>query len=881
MTMSQWLTHTWLRIKALFQRRELDRDLNDELNFHLAMREEKLQAGGLSPEAAHLTSRRRFGNRTAMQEACRETWVFSWGESLWQDIRYATRTLGKNPGFTAVVVITIALGIGASTAVFSVVDPLLFRRLPYPHDRQLVSVGYLGPVDNNEFNVVSSYFDWRQAQTPFQSLTAMRPGTGCDVLIGDTAQQVNCYAVAADFLKTFGIPPLLGRDFSEDDNRPRAPTVVLLSYGFWQRVYGGDVKALGKTLMLNEEPAQVVGILPKQFEMPQLGEIDVMMSARLDASLPRSANSSSFLRTFARLRDGVSIEQARDQFRPIFADSMAKDVPPELRSEVRMVVRSLRDRQIHDVKLASWFLLGSVLALLLVACTNVANLMLARSEARRQELAMRAALGAGRGRLMRQTLTESLMLGLMGGVAGCGAAWVLLRLFVRLAFDEIPRLDQARIDFRALLFVLAASLAAAVLFGIVPALDRPRAEMLVGWHVAGTARTFFRKVLVSAQVAISLVLLTGASLLIRSLGKLENQPLGFRPEHLLIASFTLRQRHYQPATAQAAFFDELEARLKQIPGGGSFALSDSIPPRGSMGRPYSNIRIAGHPPVAPDGGMVEFRRVTPGYFQTMGIAILAGHAFEEGERASGESPVILSATMARRMFGNENPVGQQIELDGNGHWCPVVGVAADTKNNGLTDPSDPEYYRLRMRGSTELGRDGVGVFRTSLDQATLARWIRTEFAALDPTLPVKIESMDGRVERFRERPRFVAILVGLFAALGLLLAAVGLYGVLSFLVARQTREIGVRMAIGARPRDIALQVQRYAGVWTAVGVVAGLAGSFELARTIRGLLFEVSPTDPISLAAAVAVLVVTAGLAAWIPSHRAARVDPVIALWTE
>ena len=687
--------------------------------------------------------------------------------------------------------------------------------------------------------------------------------------------------MAADFLRTFRIAPFIGRDFSEDDDRPRAPTVVLLSYGFWRRAFGGDAKALGKTIIMNEEPAQVVGVLPKDFEMPQLGEIDVMLPARLDASLPRSANSSSFLRTFARLREGVSIEQARDQMRPLFEETTVKDVPPELRSEVRLVVRSLRDRQIHDVKLASWLLFGSVLGLLLVACTNVANLMLARTEARRAELAMRAALGAGRSRLMRQTLTEALMFGLLGGAAGCGAAWVLLRLFVSLAFDEMPRLAQARIDLRALLFAMAGSIASAVLFGIAPALQRPRAEALIGWQVAGTARALFRKALVSAQVAISLVLLTGASLLIRSLGKLENQPLGFQPEHVLAASFTLREHRYQPATAQIAFLDELETRLKQIPAGGSFALSDSIPPRGSMGRPYSNIRIAGHPPVASDGGMVEFRWVSPGYFRTMGIAILAGHAFEEGERASGESPVILSATLARRMFGDESPVGQEIALDGNGHWCPVVGVVADTKNNGLTDPPDPEYYRLRMKGSDQLGRSGVAIFRTSLGPTTLARWIRREFAALDPTLPVTIETMDERVDRFRERPRFVAILVGIFAALGLLLAAVGLYGVLSFQVARQTREIGVRMAIGAQPRDIAIQVQTYAGIWTAVGVVAGLAGAFALAHTIRGLLFEVSPMDPLSLITAVTVLVVIAALAAWIPSYRAARVDPVIALRSE
>ncbi|HMD85471.1 MAG TPA: ABC transporter permease [Terriglobia bacterium] len=876
-----WLRVVASRIRGWFTIRRLDEDFQQELDSHLALLTEENLRRGLTPEEARRAARVRLGGVTQLRETHRELQGLPWLEALAQDLRYALRMLRKNPGFTAVVVVTIALGIGASTAVFSVVDPLLFRRLPYPQDDQLVSVGYLGPVDNNEFNVVSSYFDWRQAQTPFQFITAMRPGGECDVLIGDTPRQVRCYAVAADFLKTFRIRPAIGRDFSAEDDQPRAPTVVLLSYGFWQRAFGGDAKVLGKTITLNEEPAQVIGVLPKTFEMPQLGDIDVMLPARLDASRPRSANSSSFLRTFARLREGVSIEQARDRLRPLFEESMQKDVPVELRSEARLVVRSLRDRQIHDVKRASWLLLGSVIALFLVACINVANLMLARAVARRRELAMRAALGAGRGRLMRQALTESLMFGLLGGVAGCGAAWVLLRLIVNLAADQMPRLDQARIDLRVLLFALAGSIVAAVLFGVAPALERPRAEFLFGGRTAGTGRTVFRKALVAAQVAISLVLLTGASLLVRSLAKLENQSLGFQPEHVLSASFTLRHHRYQPTSAQITFYDELEARLKRIPAGGSFALSDSIPPRGSMGRPYSNMRIFGHPPLAPDGGMVEFRRVTPGYFQTMGIAILAGRAFTESECASGESPVILSATLARRMFGNENPVGQQIELDGNGHWCPIVGVAADTRNNGLTDPPDPEYYRLRMKGSDELGASGVVLFRTSLDPAALVPWIRKEFAALDPSLPVTVETMEGRVQRFRERPRFVALLVGLFAALGLLLAAVGLYGVLSFLVAQQTREIGVRMALGARPRDIAVQVQKHVGSLMGMGVAAGLAGSLVLARAIRGLLFEISPTDPISLLAAVTVLVVTAALAAWIPSSRAARVDPALALRCE
>jgi len=674
----------------LFHRKKHEHDLEEEVQAHLRMAAQERIEQGESAERARVSALREFGNVTLVKETTRDMWEWAWLDTWAQDIRYALRQLRKNPGFTTVVIVTLGLGIGASTAVFSVVDPLLFRRLPYPKDDQLVSVGYLGPVDNNEFNVVSSYFDWQQGQLPFTSLTAMRPGVGCDVMIGDTPRRIECYAVAGNFLETFGVAPVLGRDINPDDDRPHAAAVALLSYGFWQRSFGGDAKVLGKNLTVDEAPVQVIGVLPKSFEMPQLGDIDVMLPARLDASLPRSANSSSFLRTFARLQPGVTIEQARERLRPLFNASADKDVPRELRSEVRLVVRSLRDRQIHEVKLASWMLFGAVLALLLAACTNVANLMLARAVARRQELAMRAALGAGRGRLMRQTLTESLILGLLGGAVGCGAAWALLRLCISLAPGGMLRLEHARIDMRVLLFALAGSLGAALLFGMAPALERPRAEALAGWHSGGRARSLFRKALVTVQVAISLVLLTGASLLLRSLWKLQSQPLGYQPEHVVTAGFTLRRHRYQPAVAQVKFFDELEERLKRIPGGGAFALSDSIPPRGSMGRPYSNLRIAGHPPVAQDGGMVEFRWVTPGYFRAMGIPILAGRDFEESERASGESPLILSATLARRLFGNESPLGQQIDLEASGRWSPVVGVAADAKNNGLTEPPDPE-----------------------------------------------------------------------------------------------------------------------------------------------------------------------------------------------
>ncbi len=869
------------KILGLFSKASSEQDLSDEVRSHLDMLAEENVRRGMSPEEARYSALRKFGGVEQTKETYREQRGLPPLESLFQDIRYAIRGLRRNPGFATVVIVTLALGIAASTAVFSVVDPLLFRSLPYPHDNQLVSLGYLGPVDNNEFNVVSSYLDWQQAQTPFQSITAMRPGVGCDALVGDVPRRIDCYAVDGNFLQTFGVAPVLGRDFSVEDNRPHSPGVALLSYGFWQSAFGADPTALGRTLIVDDEPEQIIGVLPKNFEMPQLGEIDVMTPAHLDPSLPRSVNSGSALRTFARLRPGVSIEQAHDRMLPLFNDSKAKDVPAVLLTEAHLVVRSLRDRQIHDVKLGSWMLLGSALALLLAACTNIANLMLARATVRRRELAMRAVLGAGRGRLVRQTLTESLLLGLLGGIAGCGAAWALLRICISLAPEGILRLDHARIDLRVLLFALAGSLGAALLFGMAPALDPPRAESLAGWHSVGSGRTLFRKALVAAQVAISLVLLTGASLLLRSLWKLQVQPLGYDTEHVVIASFSLRRHPGNATQTRANSCNELEGRMKQIPAGGIFAMSDSIPPRGFKGRPYSNLRIAGHPAVAQNGGLVGFRWVSPDYFKAMGIRILSGRGFEETERASGNSPIILSASLARRLFGNENPIGQQIDPDVSGHWCPVVGVAADIKNNGLTEPSDPEYYRLRMLDSPSYGYCGVAVFRTSLGPGILGRWVRKEFSEFDPTMPVDIQTLDQRVDQFRERPRFVATLVAIFAALGLALAAVGLYGVLSFLVARQTREIGVRMAIGAQPRDISRHIQKYAGTWTAIGVAIGLGGSFALARGIHGLLFEVSPVDPASVLIATSVLAVTAALAAWIPSRRAARVDPIVALRME
>ena len=801
----------------------------------------------------------------------------SWIHALASDLRHGARALRRSPGFAIVAALTLAVGIGASTAVFSVVDPLLFRALPYPRGDRLVSVGFSGPIDTVEFHVSNSYMDWRDRQTAFQSLTSMLPGGQCD-LGADPPARIQCYQVESNFLSTLGIAPLLGRDFRPEDDQAGAARVALLGYGFWRSRFGGDPHAIGRTIDLDGGRVQIAGILPATFEMPQLGQADILLTEQM----ARPRTSTIFLRAFARLIDGIDVEGARQRMLPLFQESVQKDVPPSLRKEVHLVVRSLRDRHIHDARLASWLLFGAVLALLALACANVTNLMLARAATRRGELAMRAALGAGRGRLVRQMLAETLLLSLAGGVAACAFAAALLRIFVAIAPEGLLRLNQARLDTRVLLFALAASLLAAIFTALLPAREPLNVHALSGWRTAGSARTRSRQMLVGVQIALSLVLLSGASLLVRSLWKLETEPLGFRPERVMTASFTLNRQRYNSAATQGAFYSELERQLARIPGVSQFAVSDTMPPAGGMhSRPFSNIKIAGHPPLPENGGLVAFRYVTPGYFRALGIPILAGRDFDQRERTAADTPVILSASLARRMFGAGNPVGQQIDLEESGHWLPVVGVAGNVKNSGLAETGDPEYYRLRVYNSPQLGLSAIVLLQTALDEATAARWVRQQLAAIDSALPVKIETMTERVGALSDRQRFIAALVGLFAGFGLFVAGIGLYGVLSFLVARRTREIGVRMAMGATPNNIVGMVERQAAVWALSGIAVGLMAAAALARLARGLLFQVSPYDPLSLAASVAILALVAALAAWWPARRASSVDPAVSLRQE
>lgn len=802
-------------------------------------------------------------------------------EILAQDLRYAVRGVLRAPLFAAAAILTMALAIGAGTAVFSVVDRILFRSLPYPQSDRLVSVGLTAPIVSQEFMLGSDYVEWRKRQVPFQAITSWTGVVDCDLTEANPAR-LACAQVEANFLPALGIQPLLGRNFTADEDRPGAPRAAMLSYGLWRSRFGGDPQAAGKTLPLDGQSVTIAGVLPPEFEMPSLEHADILVPQVLDEAAQRRPNTGRVLRSIARLRPGITPAQAASALQPLFEESL-QFVPPQFRNEVKLRVRSLRDRQIQDSRLASWILFGAVLAVLLIACANVANLLLARATARRRELAVRTALGAGRVRLVRQTLTESLLLALIGGAAGCALAAIFLGVFVAIAPQGIPRLQQATLDLRVLLFTLLVSVLSGILFGLAPALERPRAEALTGWRALGGRHHFFRHALVAAQICGSLILLTGATLLSRSLWNLQNQPLGMQTERVLTASIALGQKTNAQPDRQLAFFEQLENRLARLPGVEQFAMSDSMPPGGiSRSTIYAAINVQGRTPMPEGtGGMVTWRRVTPGYFKALGIPMLRGRGFEEQDRDPHRDVVIVGDALARRLFAGREPIGQQIQPGRSGPWLTVVGVAGNVKNSGLMDRDDPEFYVVRKHAPESAGASATAILRGALAPQAMAQWIRAEVAALDPAVPVNIESLDQGVGKLAQRPRFNAWVLTLFALVGLLLAAIGLYSVMSFLVAQRTPEIGLRMALGATPGAAGRLVLGHAARWTAAGALAGVVGALMAARLLESMLFHVPASDPWSLAAAVFVLIATALIAAWIPARRAARVDPMEALRQE
>lgn len=799
-------------------------------------------------------------------------------EDILRDLRYAVRSSFRAPGLALTAVLALALGIGSSTAVFSVVDRILFRSLPYGNPAELVSFGFVAPIEPEEFMLGTAYVQWKSSQSAFTSMAAWAPGgQACD-LTESNPERLTCAQVERTLLPTLQVRPVLGRNFTEEEDRPHGARVVLISHALWRTRFAGDPAIAGKTLSLDGQPETIVGVLPADFEMPTLSPADILEPLALDVAAQVPPNSGRVLRTVGRLAPGVSAAQAGAALQT--ASDSEQWVPEQFRREVKFRVESLRDRQTGDYRIASLTLLAAVIAVLLVACANIANLLLARAAARERESAIRTALGASRARLALQSLVEGLALAVAGGVAGCALAFAMLRIFVRMAPQGIPHLQQATVDLRVLAFALLTSIASGVLFSLAPITTKPNREALSGGHTIQGSRNPMRHILAAAQVAGSVLLLSAATLLLRSLWSLESVPLGLDANHVVTATVTLGSHQYPTAKEQFAFYESLEAKLRRLPGVDGLALSDSLPPSGLMrARPYSGLQLEGREPYREGtGGMIDWRAVTPEYFDVLGIPIVRGRGFEPQDRSPNQYSMIVSESLAKKMFGNGNPLGQRIHMIDGKEWYTIVGIAAGVKNGGITSAADPEYYVVRRQVADDTTAQTSIILRTSLNPGTTIKWVRAEIASLDATLPVETETMDQRVGKLLARPRFNAVLLSIFGGMALLLAAIGVYSVMALFVTQRTSEIGVRMALGATRGGIAALVLSSATGWTLAGVIAGVLASLAAARGFRTLLFGVPQFDPVAMGVSASVLTLAALLAAYLPARRAAMVDPIIAL---
>lgn len=792
--------------------------------------------------------------------------------SVLQDIRYAWRGLRSTPGPFILSLIALSLGTGGATAVFSVVDRILFRPLPYAAQERLVWFGMKAPISQNEFLLEGDYHFFRQHQTVFEHVSSFSRIGDCE-LNELEPMQLTCAQVASDFLPMLGIHPVLGSHFQGSQDYPNSPRSALLTYGFWQRRFGGDRGVVGRRLMISGLSVQVAGVLPPEFELPNLAPVDLIWTQPLS----RVPNASfSFLTVIGRLKPGVTVDQARVALEPLFRERL-KFVPAGFAKEVSFHLSSLRDRQVRDARTTSWVLMGCVLALLLIACANVANVLLARAAARHREFAVRAALGASRARLIRQAMTESLLVGIAGGVTGALLAAVLLKVMVSLAPGGLMRLGEAGIDLRVLGFATLLSIGTGLLFGLAPALATPRSGVLNSRTATGASR-YAGQAVVAAQIALSFVLLTGAGLLLRSLWSMQQTPLGMSVENVVVARVQLGQQGYSTPQLQSLLLEAALGRLRQLPGTRHVAMSDSVPLYGpATAMIYSNIEVQGGPPADPKrqtGGMTAARVITPGYLEALRIPVVQGRGFTEADRTSGGEFALIDERLAKRLFPGRDPVGQAMRSGFNGPWRTIVGITRAARNAGFRDADDPEYYFL-WRQTPESGRRRAHfIVRSEANVEQLSALIRNEFAQLDGSLPLTVTTMEQQIGRHLERPRFQTMLLAAFALIGLILAAVGQFGLISCLVTQRRAEIAIRMALGARGSDVVSGVMRRTMAWTLAGSVAGLAGAWTLSQYLQPLLFGVAPRDATVAISVLAMLILVSAVAAWQPAARAAATDP-------
>lgn len=868
-----------------------DAELRADIEAYVqALIDEKIAAGH-SPESARRDALIEVGGVAAVTEETRGVRAGAWLSQIWQDLKYAVRMLRRDPGFSVAAILTLALGIGANTAMFTVVDAVLLEGLPYSDSDQLVLLWERNPAIGKERDLVAprNYQDWKAQSTTLQSLGAYRFGTFDFSGMGDP-EQLTALSLTHSVFDVLRARAAAGRVFTEDEER-RHERVVVLSHAFWQRRFGGDPAVVGRALTLDDAAFTIVGVMPPQFRFPDGNRVDLYSPIVFS---PAEANSRlrHALMVIGRLHDTATLSGAAADIGTIARRIAAADSS----TNPEVTVLRAHDVLVEDVRSGLLILFGTVGFVLLIACANVASLLLVRATARTREIAMRAALGAGRGRLLRQLLTESVLLASIGSAAGTLLAWLLLGAVVRFQPLDLPRLDELGIDATVLLFVSAAALITGIAFGFVPALHGASSHLdfaTRSGHSSASTRGAARSVLLVAEVAISLMLLAAAGLMVRSFIKLQKLDLGFDPASVMtaqvelpLAKYPVDPEQFRPArpagpkvdTRPALFFAQLEERLRNLPGIQSAAAVSALP-LNPVGTDYDiPVVIEGKPrPRTGEEPQADFRTATSGYFRTMRIPLQKGREFTDLDGPNSTPVIIVNDTLARTLFPGEDPIGQRIVLYGRPR--EIVGVVGSVRHHGFDREPRPEmivpYRQFQFSGMTL-------VVRSSLDHGAVAAAISDAVHALDPQQPVyRILPLEQFLSDSVARPRFTTLLLGSFAVLALTLAVVGVYGVTSYAVHQRGREIAIRLALGARRREVVSLCARRSVGHALLGIAIGLAGAAAGTRLMSGLLFGVAPTDPVAFLGATGALVVASLAASYVPALRAACVPPATALRSE
>jgi predicted permease len=799
---------------------------------------------------------------------------------LWQDFRYALRTLRKNPGFTAITVLTLALAIGGNSAIFSVVRGVLFKPLPYPEPDRLVRIFGDWPKYTDFPMSPADFLDFRARNQVFSQI-ALYARRDLDLTIGDKPESFKAMAVSSGFFETLGFSPLLGRPFQVADEQDGAGKSVILSHGFWQRRMGGDPTVVGRTMTFSGAPYVVIGVMPPGVQhvggdyhsLPHGENVDLWWPMPLQPGhMPRGAH---YLNAIARLKPGIAPETAESGLN-VIAAQLAKEYPDTNAGQhIRLV--GLKEEIVGRARLTLLVLSGAVGLVLLIACVNVANLLLARATGRQREIALRSALGAARGRLVRQLLTECLVMAALGGILGIALGAIGMKVLISLGAQKLPRLQAVRIDAGVLAFTAAVAIGTGLLFGLAPILAAFKIDLNTalkegGRTTTGGMRQGLRAALVTVEIALALILLAGAGLLIRSFVNLQRVDPGFHPDRVITMEIHLPRKPYADEKRIARLFENLVTRVESLNGVQAAGLSTDLPWTGY--NENSGFTIEGRPSRPNDEPIARYHGVSPDYFRTIGTPLISGRFFTPHDNAAAPMVLLVNSALAQKYFPGEDPAGKRVKLFNT--TVTIVGVVGNVKDTPSARQAIPAYY---FPLGQQQFMDVALAIRTANDPSPVVEAVRREVSALDKDLPLtQIETLDEIAFSAVAGPRLTLLLVAVFAALAIVLASVGIYGVMAYAINQRVQEIGIRMALGAQRRDVLRMILMQGARLALAGLIAGLAGAMALTRLLGNLLYGITPTDPLTFAAVGALGLAVALAASYIPARRAMAVDPSMAL---